>query len=64
MKKFYAEVVSETLQIEANSVEAAEAKYDAYYDGEKCPDHPETFVGNCCVNYSDTDVYHNMEEAK
>ena len=63
MKTYYAEVVSETLAIQANSEEEAEAKYCAYYDGEDCPDHG-TPVSQCCVDYSDSDVYHNMTEGE
>lgn len=62
MKTYLASVVSETLSILANSEEEAEAKYAAYYDGEPCPDHGGR-VSDCCVEYSDSDVYHNMEEA-
>ena len=62
MKTFTAAVVTETLTIQAVDHYGAEQKYSLFYDGANCPDHPDTFVGNCCVEHSDSDVYHDMEE--
>lgn len=60
MKTYTAEVITEVLTIQANSPEEAELKYNAFYDDTPCPDHNKP-VSDCCVIYSDTDTYHNME---
>ena len=59
MGTFLASVVCESLTIQADSVDEAEAKYDAFFNNEPCPCNQQ----DCkCVKHDDSDVRHYMED--
>jgi hypothetical protein len=61
MKSYVANIVSQQMAIQADSIEEAEAIYDMYWDSENCPKHEKWFEECGCAELSE-DVYHDMAE--
>jgi hypothetical protein len=59
---YVANIVTQQLFIQAVDEEEAETLYDLYFDGEDCPTHKEAFHLCGCVEFSDSNVFHDMEQ--
>ena len=61
MKTYEAHIVTQQLEIKANSIDEAEAKYNGWFRNEQCPDCGTGLTGCGCVEEYE-DIYHEMKE--
>lgn len=60
MATYTANIVCQSLDIEADSIEEAEERYEEFFDnGEGCSKHEDSCE---CFNYDDSNVFHYFEE--